>query len=289
MTDQSGMPPGGLRRPSSRATGLRKVNTEPAEKTLVAVISILSGIVRPFTHRDWRGQENLPATGGVLVVANHISNFDPIAVGQYLAFSGRWPRFLGKASLFTVPVIGRIITACGQIPVQRGTKSAVHALDAAVVAVESGKAVVIYPEGTVTLHEQLWPMVAKSGAARIALQTACPVIPLGQWGAQDVMWGKKIHFPKLLPRKTLRLTAGPPVPLDDLREGPITPQTVAIATERIMAAITELVVELRQEPAPPELFDPRRARRGDVPGEPESSSGSSAGADPDRRVDEETT
>lgn len=286
MTDQSGMPPGGLRRPSSQATGLRKVNTEPAEKTLVAVISILSGIVRPFTHRDWRGQENLPATGGVLVVSNHISNFDPIAVGQYLAFSGRWPRFLGKASLFTVPVIGRIITACGQIPVQRGTKSAVHALDAAVVAVEAGKAVVIYPEGTVTLDEQLWPMVAKSGAARIALQTACPVIPLGQWGAQDVMWGKKIHFPKLLPRKTLRLKAGPPVPLDDLRGEPITPQAVAVATERIMAAITALVVELRGEPAPPELFDPRRARQ--QAAEASTSSEPSPTTDPEPRTDGET-
>ncbi len=261
MTDQSGMPPGGLRRPSSRARSLRKVNTEPAEKTLVAVVSLLSGIVRPFTHRDWRGQENLPRTGGVLVVSNHISNFDPIVVGQYLAFSGRWPRFLGKASLFTAPVVGGIITACGQIPVQRGTTSAVHALSAAVEAVEAGKAVVIYPEGTVTLDEQLWPMVAKSGAARIALQAGCPVIPLGQWGAQDVMWGKEIHFPKLLPRKTLRVVAGPPVPLDDLRESPITPQTVAVATERIMDAITGLVAELRQEPAPPELFDPRRARR----------------------------
>ena len=80
------------------------------------------------------------------------------------------------------------------------------------------------------------------------------------------MWGKKIHFPKLLPRKTLRLKAGPPVPLDDLRVEPITPQAVAIATERIMDAITALVVELRGEPAPPELFDPRRARReGAVP------------------------
>ena len=143
-----------------------------------------------------------------------------------MAFAGRWPRFLGKASLFRVPVIGRIITACGQIPVERGTNSAVQALQAAITAIEAGKTVVIYPEGTVTFDEQLWPMVAKSGAARIALQTACPVIPIGQWGAQDIMWGKKVHFPHLLPRKTLRLVAGPPVPLDDLRAAPVNPQAV---------------------------------------------------------------
>jgi 1-acyl-sn-glycerol-3-phosphate acyltransferase len=259
VTDQSGRPPGRWRRSPSSARGLRKANTEPAEKALIAVISIINAIARPITLRDWRGQQNIPGTGGILVVANHISNVDPIAVGQYVAFAGRWPRFLGKASLFRVPVIGRIITASGQIPVERGTASAAQALQAAVTAIEVGKAVVIYPEGTVTADEQLWPMVAKSGAARIALQTACPVIPIGQWGAQDIMWGKELHLPHLLPRKTLRLVAGPPVPLDDLREAPITPQTVARATDRIMDAITALVAELRQEPAPPERFDPRRA------------------------------
>jgi 1-acyl-sn-glycerol-3-phosphate acyltransferase len=273
VTDQSGRVPGGRRR-SSSARGLRKANTEPAEKALISVISIINAVARPLTFRDWRGQENIPRSGGILLVANHISNADPIAVGQYVAFAGRWPRFLGKASLFRVPVIGRIITACGQIPVERGTNSAVQALQAAVTAIEAGKAVVIYPEGTVTFDEQLWPMVAKSGAARIALQTACPVIPIGQWGAQDIMWGKKLHFPHLLPRKTLRLVAGPPVPLDDLREGPITPQVVATATDRIMDAITELVVELRQEPAPPQRHDPRRSRQN--PAGPETDDGKTA-------------
>jgi|SRR6478609_793543 1-acyl-sn-glycerol-3-phosphate acyltransferase len=267
VTDQSGPPPGGRRR-SSSARGLRKANTEPAEKALIAVISIINAIVRPFTFRDWRGQENIPRTGGVLLVANHISNFDPVAVGQYVAFAGRWPRFLGKASLFRVPVIGSIITACGQIPVERGTNSAVQALQAAITAIEAGKTVVIYPEGTVTFDEHLWPMVGKSGAARIALQTACPVIPIGQWGAQDIMWGKKVHFPHLLPRKTLRLVAGPPVPLDDLRTAAINPQVVATATARIMEAITALVVDLRQEPAPPDRYDPRRSRQS--PTDPET-------------------
>jgi hypothetical protein len=75
------------------------------------------------------------------------------------------------------------------------------------------------------------------------------------------MWGKKVHFPHLLPRKTLRLVAGPPVPLDDLRATPVTPQLVATATDRIMEAITALVAELRQEPAPPVRYDPRRLRQ----------------------------
>ena len=50
-----------------------------------------------------------------------------------------------------------------------------------------GECVVVYPEGTITRDPDLWPMVGKSGAARIALATGCPVIPIGQWGAQEVL------------------------------------------------------------------------------------------------------
>lgn len=248
----------GQRRGSSSATGLRTANTEPAEKTLKLVVTLLNAIARPLTRRDWRGQQNVPQTGGVVFVVNHISNVDPIAVGQYLAFAGRWPRFLAKASLFKIPVIGPIIQACGQIPVDRGSSSALLALRAAVEAVEDGRAIVLYPEGTITLDEQLWPMKGKSGAARIALQTGCPVVPIGQWGAQDIMWGKKIHAPRLLPRKTLRLTTGSPVPLDDLRGRPATPAVLAEASDRIMDAITALVAELRGQTPPATRVDPRR-------------------------------
>ena len=61
-------------------------------------------------------------------MANHISNADPLALGQFLAFSGRWPRFLAKASVFKLPVIGRILRACGQIPVQRESAKSADAL-----------------------------------------------------------------------------------------------------------------------------------------------------------------
>ena len=99
-------------------------------------------------------------------------------------------------------------------------------------------------------------MAGKTGAARIALRTGCPVVPIGQWGAQELMYGRQIHFPKLLPRKTLRLLVGDPVPLDDLRDRPVTAATLDEATDRIMDAITALVAELRQEPPPAERFDP---------------------------------
>ena len=238
------------------ARSLAQVNREPGRGTIFAVVTVLDALVRPLTRRDWRASDKIPQTGGVIFVVNHISNADPLALGQFLAFSGRWPRFLAKASLFAVPVLGRILRACGQIPVQRQSAKSADALHAAVEAVNRGRAVVVYPEGTITRDPDLWPMAGKTGAARIALQTGCPVIPIGQWGAQELMHGPQIHFPKLLPRKTLRFLVGDPVNLDDLRDQPVSAATLDAATDRIMDAITTLVAELRQQPPPNQRLVP---------------------------------
>jgi 1-acyl-sn-glycerol-3-phosphate acyltransferase len=117
---------------------------------------------------------------------------------------------------------------------------------------------VVYPEGTITRDPRTWPMTGKTGAARIALETGCPVIPVGQWGAQELLapYAKK---PDLFPRKTVTMKVGDPIDLGELVEQEHTPAVVAAATERIMAAITALVAELRGEEAPAERFDPRTA------------------------------
>jgi 1-acyl-sn-glycerol-3-phosphate acyltransferase len=243
--------------PTTVLQPLAQVNAEPGGRVIFAVVSLLHAVVAPLTRRDWRDQHKIPARGGAVLVVNHISNVDPLAVGQFVAFSGRWPRFLAKDSLFRIPVVGAVIRACGQIPVRRGTAAASDALAAAVEAVEGGRAVVVYAEGTITLDPDLWPMRGRTGAARIALSTRAPVVPIGQWGAQDVMYGKRIHLPHLLPRKTFRLVAGDPVPLDDLRGQPLTTAVLAEATDRIMAAVTALVAELRGEQPPAHPFDPR--------------------------------
>jgi 1-acyl-sn-glycerol-3-phosphate acyltransferase len=239
---------------------LAQVNHEPSERAMRVTVAVLNAIMRPVTRRDWRGQDKIPKTGGVVFVVNHISNVDPLAVGQFLAYSGRWPRFLAKASLFRNPVLGRLLRACGQIPVQRQSAAAGDALAAAVAAVQRGQAVIVYPEGTITSDPDLWPMAGKTGAARIALSTGCPVVPIGQWGAQEIMYGKRISFPRLLPRATLRLTAGDPVLLEDLRSAPPSAAALAAATDRILAAVTALVAALREEPPPTERHDPRRAK-----------------------------
>lgn len=239
---------------------LSSVNLEPAEKTLVRVVWLLNAVLKRLTRHAWQGRDKVPRTGGVVFVVNHVSNLDPIVFGQFLAYAGRYPRFLGKASLFRVPVVGPIITACGQIPVERGTVNAVQALGRAIAAVREGKSITVYPEGTITLDPDLWPMAGKTGAARIALETNAPVVPVATWGGQDIVGAKQLHRPKLFPRKTLRVAVGDPVDLDDLRAQPVTPAVLREATERIMTAITDLLAGLRGEQPPAVRFAPRSAR-----------------------------
>jgi hypothetical protein len=84
------------------------------------------------------------------------------------------------------------------------------------------------------------------------------VIPVGQWGAQDVLPPYSSR-PHLVPRKRIYMKVGDPVDLSDLLTKPRTAETINAATGRIMSAIVALVEELRGEAAPTERFDPRKA------------------------------
>lgn len=221
----------------------------------------IAGLVRPFlmtfTRQNWRGGEHIPPAGtGVVVAANHISHFDPLTFAHFLWENGRAVRYLGKDGVFRVPVFGTLITAAGQIPVYRESRDASQAYRAAVAAVRAGELVAIYPEGTISRDPGLWPMVGKTGAARVALETGCDVIPIAQWGANHVLAPYSKMF-RLLPRKTMSVFAGPPVPLDDLRGKPVDGVVLRIAADRIMAAITAQLGEIRGEVPPAERFDPK--------------------------------
>lgn len=219
--------------------------------------SILKPTLLAATSRTWIDGEKIPATGGCIVVLNHISHVDPLLSAHFVYDHGRLPRYLAKSGLFANKYLGGFLSSAGQIPVERLTRNAVGAYDAAVRAIREGECIVIYPEGTLTRDPDLWPMKGKTGAARIALATGCPVIPVGQWGAQEVL-PPYTRTPHLVPRKNIVMKAGDPVPLDDLVAAPHTPATAAQATERIMAAITRLVEDVRGGTAPAERFDPRQ-------------------------------
>ncbi len=224
--------------------------------------SLAVPIVKPtllsIASRTWIDGEKIPTAGGCIVVFNHISHIDPLLSAHLLYDHGRLPRYLAKSGLFKNRALSRFLRSAGQIPVERLSRNAVGAFDAAVDAVRAGECVVVYPEGTLTRDPDLWPMAGKSGAARIALETGCPVIPVGQWGAQDVLPPYSSR-PRLVPRKHVRMKVGDPVDLADLLTQPRTAETINAATARIMGAIVALVEELRGETAPIERFDPRKA------------------------------
>jgi len=225
-------------------------------------VGFAAAIIKPTmlaaTSRTWIDGEKIPATGGCIVVPNHISHLDPLLTAYFLYDHGRIPRYLAKSALFRTKFVGTVLHAAEQIPVERLTKDAIGAYDAAVTAVNEGECVVVYPEGTLTRDPDLWPMTGKSGAARIALATGAPVIPVGHWGVQHILYPYASR-PHLIPRKHVTVKAGDPVPLDDLRTLPLTAKVVNETTDRIMSAITDIVAELRGEEPPAERFDPRKA------------------------------
>jgi 1-acyl-sn-glycerol-3-phosphate acyltransferase len=232
--------------------------TERRGWAFALVVGIIKPLLLVYTRPTWTNGDRIPSYGGAVLAANHVSHLDPLTFAHFVYDQGRLPRYLAKAALFDVFFVGTILRSTGQIPVQRLSSEASHAFSAAVAAVESGRIVVVYPEGTLTRQPQLWPMVGKTGAARIALSSGVPVIPVAQWGAQDVLY-PYAKWPRLLPRKRVYAKAGEPVPLDDLREAQVTPEVLREATDRIMEAITSLLEDIRGEQAPTERFDPRKA------------------------------
>lgn len=219
-------------------------------------VAIVRPLLMALTKRTWSGAENLPRDGGFVAVSNHISHLDPFVFAHFLNDEGVVPHFLGKIEVFRIPVVGAILRAADQIPVYRETGRASGAYRAAVAAIEDGKCVAIYPEGTVTREPGLWPMRGKTGAARIALATGCPVVPITQWGAQEILapYSKK---PSIVPRHTMQVRAGKPVDLSDLEGQEVTAEVLAEATERIMSALTRELEQLRGEAAPEGRYDPR--------------------------------
>jgi len=220
-------------------------------------IGILKPLLVTFTRHEWIDGEKLPAEGGCVVAANHMSHVDAITLAHLVYDHGRLPRFLAKDAIFDVFFAGWVMRTTGQIPVARLTTDASSAFTHAVKGVQEGKAVVFFPEGTITRDPDLWPMVGKTGAARVALESGVPVIPIAQWGQQDIMWpyGRKM---KVVPPQKVYLKVGDAVDLDDLRGQNITPALLHQATDRIMVAITDLLEELRGEKAPAERFDPKK-------------------------------
>lgn len=247
------------------STDLNISYTPPSGKPLGATNWFKFGatVVRPLLNliakRDWQGVENLPKSGGAIVVCNHISYLDPLTFTHFLYDNGRAPRYLGKASLFKIPIVGRVLLGAGQIPVERESVVASQSLQHAIAFLNSGHLLGVYPEGTLTRDQNYWPMKAKTGIARLAILTKVPVIPCAQWGAQRILpaYSKKI---RLFPRSKVQVIAGKPLDFSKWYGRAEDPLALEEATAYVMRAITDLLENLRGEKAPLEIFDPKKSQ-----------------------------
>ncbi|WP_194398164.1 lysophospholipid acyltransferase family protein [Microbacterium atlanticum] len=232
-----------------------------AEKSRPSIFWPLAAIVVPLVGLIFKveleGAEKLPREGAYVLAPNHVSEIDPLVVAVAVWRAGRAPRFMAKESLFRTPVLGGILRVTGMIPVARASSaSAARAtLEASQTLARSRRGVIVYPEGTLTRDPDLWPMRGKTGAVRLALAGGIPVVPMAQWGAQQVLprYGKLKLWP---PRRRVRVIIGDPVDLSAFA-GAASSQTALVqATDVVMDAISQLLSGLRREPAPAERWNP---------------------------------
>jgi 1-acyl-sn-glycerol-3-phosphate acyltransferase len=199
------------------------------------------------------GLHHIPAEGGVLLVANHVSHLDPVFSGLAVDKAGRVPRFLAKHSLWRVPLLRQALLGSQQIPVYRNSADAQQSLREAVAALDNGRAVIIYPEGTITRDPDGWPMQGRTGAARLALSTTVPVVPMVHWGTREVLDGYRGRF-RPLPRKPITVRCGEPVDLSAYRGRPIDAGLLREVTDVLLSHVRDLLAEVRAQPAPAEFY-----------------------------------
>jgi len=139
------------------------------------------------------GRENIPRSGGVIVAANHVSNFDPPLAATFLP---RHVYFMAKEELFQVPVFGFVIRALHAFPVRRGASDRA-AIRTALEILKSGHCLGLFPEGTRSKDGRL--QKPEPGFALIAAKAGVPVVPTAVAGTGDIFANG--HF---LPRLTVR-------------------------------------------------------------------------------------
>ncbi len=212
-------------------------------------------LVRPelFPYVRFRiyGTKRVPPTGPAILVANHRSYFDPIAIGMMLSKVGRPVRFLGKKEVFDAPIVGDVARAMGGIRVDRGTGNDAP-IQAAEEALAAGDLVAVMPQGTIPRGREFFTPELKGrwGAMKLAHATGAPVIPIGLWGTEKV-WPRSSRLPNvtnILSPPTVTIRVGKPVEVGGV--------DLDADTKAMMAAIVDLLppeARREHEPTPEEL------------------------------------
>jgi len=154
---------------------------------------LLLGLFRAFYLFEVKGLEHIPATGPVIIAANHINIFDALMIAACVP---RRMRFVVWNRTFTLPVIGWFLRVTGGIAVDR-EKPDPSAFKESVRWLRGGNVLGIFPEGTYTTDGHLMPI--KHGTARMALTANATVVPATLVGAYR-SWPKAGPARKLFPR-----------------------------------------------------------------------------------------
>lgn len=203
--------------------------------------AVLRFLLRPLARLLLRarvtGQENVPATGAVILASNHLSFIDSMVIPLS---APRRVRYLAKAEYFTTPgpggwVTRTLFTALGALPVERETSRAAQAaLDTALAVLHDGDAFGIYPEGTRSRDGRL--ARGKTGVAWLALTADCPVVPVAVSGTDRVQ-PVGATWPR--PHR-VTVTFGPPLTFPEHRGMARNGRARREVTDRIMLAIADL-------------------------------------------------
>ncbi|MBU6201523.1 MAG: 1-acyl-sn-glycerol-3-phosphate acyltransferase, partial [Acidobacteria bacterium] len=237
-----------------------------------AGLRFVAPLASPFARFDIDGLANVPATGPVILVANHRSYFDPVAIARVVAATGRTVRFLGKKEVFDAPLVGQVASLVGGIRVDRASGSD-EPLHEAARALADGGMVAIMPQGTIPRGRAFYDpeLHGRLGAARLAAMTGAAVVPMGLWGTERV-WPRSMRTPDpavLRSPVRVQVRIGEPVALP--AADPDDRDAMSRATESIMSAIVALLPDEareRREPTPDEI---RRASPPGWTGDPQDA------------------
>lgn len=152
---------------------------------------LLRGFNRLVCRYRVIGLERVPSTGPLLIVANHLSFYDPLLLGIILP---RRVWFFTKSEIFRWPIVGTACKLTGQIPVRRG-ESDRSALEKGLAYLKEGKVLMLFPEGTVERQEKMIP--ARAGAAMLASRGSVTVLPIAHVGTRRILRTPRSWFPRV--------------------------------------------------------------------------------------------
>jgi 1-acyl-sn-glycerol-3-phosphate acyltransferase len=176
--------------------------------------------------RRWNvsGKENFPSTGGLIVVCNHVSYWDPVVVGSAL---DRQVHFMAKAELFKIPLLGPLIARLGAFPVQRRGFNR-QSIKCALNLLRSQRIIGIFPEGTRSRTNN--PLPPHVGAVVLALKTKVPILPVALIGTRGI-------------RSKVRVKIGRPLNISSLAGNKVKEEEYQKISKKIMEEIERLINE----------------------------------------------